>query len=88
MKLETINPNKPTVLEPKPGPKTVQLTKTAIGLYKIPQKGSEGTKYVLVEIMYDPETGRAGEVKEVLRDNREDAIDKFKMKAADFFLED
>lgn len=93
MKLDNIQPAKPVTPEvkeelPKAKLKGVELTKTAIGLYRIPQVGAQGTKYVLVEIDYDPVTGTVGEVKEVLRDNREDSIDKFKMKAADMFLEE
>lgn len=49
----------------------------AIGMYKLPET-SEGTKYVLVEIPYNPETGDVGFVKEMTRDIREDVIDKFK----------
>lgn len=93
MKLENINPTKPvTEPETKELPKAklegVKFTKTAIGIYKIPQVGSNGTKYVLVEIPYDPVTGTAGQAKELLRDNREDTIDRFKTKASEFFLED
>lgn len=94
MKLENIQPSKSTETKevikelPKARLEGVKLTKTAIGIYKIPQVGEVGTKYVVVEIPYDPITGVAGQVKELLRDVREDAIDKFKMKAADMFLEE
>ena len=92
MKLENIQPARPTTLEPTPAPKghkqEVLLTHTAIGMYKIPQQGSESTRYVVIEVEYDPVTGKTGPAKEVLRDNREDAIEKFKVKASDFFRAD
>ncbi len=56
------------------------LTHKALGMYATKQEGSVGARYVLVEIPYNPETGETGEAKEVYRDIREDAIEKFKVK--------
>jgi hypothetical protein len=83
MKLENITPlkpSKPDVLKEvvvKPEPK---LTHTAIGMFKTLQQGELGSKFVIVEIPYNPETMETGQAKEVFRDIREDSIDKFKIK--------
>lgn len=49
----------------------------ALGMFPI--KENTGTKYILVEIPYDPETGTTGKVKQILKDIREDVIDRFKL---------
>lgn len=49
---------------------------SAIGMFPVFENG--GTKFVIVEIPYDPKTGDVGFVKEVYKDIREDSIDKFK----------
>ena len=49
-----------------------------------PVKDANGnTRYALVEIGYDIETGDVGFAEEVLRDIREDTIDKFKLRVSE-----
>lgn len=56
-------------------------TKIALSLYRDPTD----TKYVLVEVTYDPTDPN---VKVIARDVREDVIDRFKMVAGDLFMGD
>lgn len=65
--------------------KELELTHKALGMFYIKQVGEVGTKYVLVEIPYNPDTGETGKPVEVLKDNREDVIDRFKIEASKFF---
>lgn len=64
-----------------------KFTHQALGMYKIPQTGEQGTRYVVVKIPYNPETGETGTILEVCKDIREDSIDKFKVEASAFFGE-
>ena len=55
--------------------------KTALAIHRDP----EDQKFVLVEVSYDVDDPN---VSVVLKDVREDVIDRFKMKAADTFFGD
>jgi hypothetical protein len=77
LKLEEINPSKASVKEESEEVQTKSFPNVALGMYSV--KDGPGTKYVLVEIPFDPETGDTGYIKEILRDIREDAIDRFKV---------
>lgn len=56
-----------------------KFTETALGMYPYYDAETKGTRYVVVRIPYDPETGLAGKVETVCKDIREDCIDKFKV---------
>lgn len=87
--LENINPGK-AAEEVVETPKAIEqaFTDRTLGMYRIPQVGDVGAVYVLVEIPFNPATGAVGQVKELLRDIREDAIEKFKMEASNYFRSD
>lgn len=57
----------------------LELTHKALAMYRDPTD----TKYVLVEVSYNPADAN---VKVLGRDVREDIIDKFKMTVADLFF--
>lgn len=79
LKLEEINPSKVSQVknEEVEELQTKVFPYSALGIY--PVKEGPGTKYVLVEIPYDPETGDTGLIKQILKDIREDTIDRFKV---------
>lgn len=70
-KREHNNDNEESTEPLKPFPQT------ALGMYAV--REGAGTKYVLVRIGYNPESGDVGFVEEVSRDIREDTIDRFKV---------
>lgn len=79
--LDDINPAKAAKETQEPSVAEQVIPKAyphvALGMY--PVKENSGTKYILIEIPYDPETGDIGEVKQILKDIREDVIDRFKL---------
>lgn len=56
-----------------------KLPETALGMYPYHDPETKGTRYAVVKIAYNPETGDVGFVEVVTKDIREDAIDKFKV---------
>lgn len=57
------------------------LTHKAYGIAKVITEN--GAVYQLVEIGYDPQTGKVGELKPVYKDVYEDVVDKFKTTVAE-----
>lgn len=65
--------------QPEQMQQRTDFPQNALGMYPFHDKETGGTRYALVSIPYDPETGDVGFVKEICRDVREDAIDRFKV---------
>lgn len=83
--LENINPAKGNEQPPPPAAVVKKeepvKTKVAFSIYRDPTD----TKYVLVEVAYNPDDSN---VKVLTRDVREDVIDKFKMSVAETLFGD
>lgn len=80
LNIEDINPAKAATQEQPLAAEQVtpkSFPNIALGMY--PVKENSGTKYVLVEIPYDPDSGDIGDIKQILKDIREDVIDRFKV---------
>jgi hypothetical protein len=68
----------PEVTSVQPKGSKEELHHKTLGIYA--KKTAEGTRYILVEIGFNPETGETSGVKELVSDFKEETIDKFKFR--------